>query len=1184
MREKVLSLAKGNFTYETPELILTPDRLAFDVIEGEKKSVSFGLKNRRATVIKGFGSTDDPHISFLPVFHAAENELTVEVDARELAAGKCLKGQLYLVTDCGEEQLPYQINVVPAVLQDEYGEIRDYADIRKRIERDPKEAVALFHSPSFRRQFLYRDEMGKRLYDHLVHKNNKQQSMEEFLVAMGKKDAVRFQIIHPASGSRKEIEYALNQKDIEDVVEIKINTWGNVAIRISSTEDFIRPATDIIHTSEFQADGKATIPFTVCADLVGEGKRTGSLVFESRYEKKEIEISAWDEKTKEQIHDKLDIHAQGVQLYRAYLTLLEKPDESEQLKEWIHEKGELIDQICVGYELAVHGYLSVKLGEKEKLLDFYREAQDLPMPSVGDDSQKVENYLLVQYVQYKASQRQEERERICRLMDVYESQGYDSVVFFLLRLRLDERYQSAEKKAEDISLKIQEGNNSPILYSELMRVYIEEPSVVTSLDPAVVCAIQYGVRHGMMTREIAMTVSVLTQRMMTWDSLAFGMLEQLYKEYGLVETLYSICGMLIRAQKREKKYHSWFKLGIKEKLRITELYEYYMYTIDFETTFSLPDSVLSYFQYENHLNDTCKAFLYSYVIKKKKERPDLYAMYQEEIHTFAMEQISYHRVSEDIAVLYEELFRPETMDETIAGHLPSVMFHYRLTCHAPQIESVVVLHREMREKLVYPLHNQQAMIQIFTPNYQLFFVDRDGHYLAGTVDYTLTRILHLDELAQSCYEMGSQNVHLLVFLAVKAMRSVRMTPEQAGTLHRLMQLECLSDFDQSRLLLCLFDYYSQTRESSYLLEVLDHIIPEKMPKDKLGKIATAYIYRGMYDKAYKILLKYGTEGCETKALAMLTAQQIQQRQGEFIPILMKWSYKLYQEKCYDKGIMDYLLKYYMGSTQALTQIFKKCMSILPSQIGDGSKERLLGQVIFTGKNPGGYEEIFSDYYENGSNRMLVKAFLSYYAYEYLVEHLVDLKEEIFVKIEKEAFYVQEKIMVLATLKRYSKEGNYAKKQEEFIVRHLEDCVADGLILSFMKRFVGKVTVPHEIEDTLLIEHYSGTDKEVFLHMREGDKEEVVVPMEQVFDGIYTKKICLFAGEQRTCFVEEEETSNRTKPVTVKPGEGKSRSQGYFNMVNQMIRANEKGDEKTYHELRQTYEKTRQTAAKLFTIE
>ena len=84
MREKILSLAKGNFIYDTPELVLQGTPLAFSVMAGERESFHFTLANSRGTKIKGFGVAEDVHIDFLPFFEGTDIDLSFEVNAEEL--------------------------------------------------------------------------------------------------------------------------------------------------------------------------------------------------------------------------------------------------------------------------------------------------------------------------------------------------------------------------------------------------------------------------------------------------------------------------------------------------------------------------------------------------------------------------------------------------------------------------------------------------------------------------------------------------------------------------------------------------------------------------------------------------------------------------------------------------------------------------------------------------------------------------------------------------------------------------------------------------------------------------------------------------------------------------------------------------------------------------------------------
>ena len=101
MKEKVMSLAQGQFTYEQPDIVLSTDQLELDVREGGEAEAIFHVKNALGTKIKGFCSVEEFDIDFLPVFDGKENVLTVKVHAGTRKAGEVLTGDIHIITDCG---------------------------------------------------------------------------------------------------------------------------------------------------------------------------------------------------------------------------------------------------------------------------------------------------------------------------------------------------------------------------------------------------------------------------------------------------------------------------------------------------------------------------------------------------------------------------------------------------------------------------------------------------------------------------------------------------------------------------------------------------------------------------------------------------------------------------------------------------------------------------------------------------------------------------------------------------------------------------------------------------------------------------------------------------------------------------------------------------------------------------
>lgn len=1178
MREKVLSLAKGNFIYEAPELVLSVDRLAFQVTAGSRHAESFVLTNTRGTKVKGFGFAEDVCLDFLPFFEGETNELTIEVNARELVPGEILRGNLFLVTDCGEMRVPYEIEITVPGLADEKGPVRDYYTLQERIQEDPERGADLFLAPEFADAFLFRDESGKILYDTLIQKNTKLQSMEEFLVAMNKKEAVRFKVEHPRG---EEIVYELDGTDIQDTILLRVNTWGHTGIHVTTAADFIELQTHVLWTDEFER-GQDILEFTILADKVPVGCRSGEIVFQSPYETKIIPVRAHNRCGEQERKIQRAKKKAIAMMVRMFLAYQEKRITRKAYQEFLRKNREILEKISGIYAKAVHGYIVVMLGEEEAILDFFQETESIKLPPLGVSVDEIESYIMIEYVKTLYTKRQEDKQSLIKLIATYEENGYQSCVLTYIQAQIDERYRSLRLLEQDIRAQIEAGSNSPFMYSVLMLAYREDTTLIASLDEVTVNAVNYGLKRGLTTKEISLAVSFLGERLNQFHGKIFAMLQKLYDFFVMTDTLRGICGMLIRSEIRSQKYFPWFAKGVSRHLRLTDLFEYYMYTLDPERVETLPDAILSYFQFENHLNDRCKAFLFAYILNHRENQPDVFQIYAEQIKEFTLRQLAHHRISPDLAVLYEGLLGEEQITGEVAEALPHVLFTHALYCGNGEMDGVVVVHREMEREVYYPLENGWAQISIYTPHVQLFFLDERGRYYAGTVDYQLTKLLQMDAYAPVCYEQGARMPQLLVHLSCRAERAARMQEAQAQVIYETIHLDILRPSMKEKLLLCLYDYYKEQRSTTHLLEVLDAMNPALIKRERISEVAADCIYRGMYEKAQTMLLRYGVGDCELRALAMLVSQLAHENEHEWEPLLVKWALLLFRQGCYDKAALDYLRRYYVGDLQTLTSLYRKCMELPEVGVDEDFSERLLAQVLFTGTEQTEYEDIYLQYFENGKNRMLVKAFLAQLAYDYIVER-VELSESLFVKIEKEAMYEKDPVMVLATLRYYRGEMNFASKQKEFVELNLEKYASEGVIFAFMKDYIGKVRVPYEIENTVLIQYYSGTDKGVFLCRERDPGEYEPIPMRQVFPGVYIYEMLLFEGEERKCYIYEEELDEKTDIMSVRRPESAGETPGFFQMVNRMITAKNAGEQKQFEELRRRYESDRYAAEQLFTI-
>ncbi|MBO6107990.1 MAG: hypothetical protein J6P16_01140 [Eubacterium sp.] len=1247
MREKIYFLAKGNFTYEPPSLVIEPKEVRFEVVAGGSGSSGLTVTNSRNTRVKGFGFVSQTGVTFLPVFDSEKNELNVDVDAKYLIAGTKLTGKLILVTDCGEAFVPYEVDIVSPELIDEDGEkVNDYFTLQKKTESKPANGLKLFRDPMFRETFLYRDPEGQLIYDRLLETNSGMSGMEEFLVAFDKKKPVRF-ALESAVVHDGVIEYELSGSDIEDSILINLNAWGSIAVRVDVTGDFIETERKLLWTDEF-GGLRGRLGFKVISGKVSEGRHTGRITFTSPYETHSIEIRVHSPAGSKERKIRRAKRAVEAMLIRSIIAHEEGKVSKKELVAFLQKHSSVLEKLDLKYMIPLKGYMALLMDSEVSKLEFYRNTEMTPKPGNNASQTEVENYVLSEYIKYLYSGRDEDKQKVNDLIREYSGSGYMGTILLLTGMRTGmEQYTSDVKCVERLRELLAGSNNSPLVCSEVMKYYIRNPELLRTLDAVNLRVLLYGLRSDMVTSELADIITVLSEgRGLPLiegagslysagdDPLGHGtgallmrVLFGVYEKYPSTDILRNICSLLIRYEKREPAYFDWYKKGVEETLRLTDLFEYYMYTADTGRDEPLPHSVLSYFQYENHLNDTKKAFLFSNIIKNREENPTAFESYYEQIKEFVIYQIGRERVTSDLGYLYSEILTEDDI-ETVSEHLPHIMFRHLLTCQVPGIESVTVIHLQSNVERTYPLDRGRALMDIYTPDYRLFFSDREGNQYIGSIDYELTRFYDGDKFAKACYpseglvrttnknaekpdnkityDLGDASVHdhLLISLAQAAEKNINPDPVDLDVLFRALASKKLRDDFHGRVFMRIYDYISRSvpgeEKNAYLKLLMNYLKPETIKRGRIGDVATDCIRCGRMEEASILLTKFGTDGCGEDELAELTIDRIRNAEYEFNDDLVKWALMLYNKGHKDHPILNYLLQYYMGETGVFEKLFRDAVTV--RRIGTGAaqmesfegnirtnpgffesvRERLLGQVLFAVQDVSAVEDIFLKYYDDGENRVLVKAFLSEIAYEYIVGK-TDFGEQTYEKIYRQAVYSRDEVMVLAACKKLSGKESLNEKEKEFVNRSLEELASDGCILPFMKDFAGKAEVPGTILTPVIVQYYSSTPDGVFLFVKNKNGEYESRPMTKVFDGIFIASVLLFAGEETFGYIYEEETGKRSREFELKKKEAVAGADSVFEQVNAIIEAKNNNDTEKYESLSKAFVMEQELAKSLFTL-
>lgn len=1173
MKEKVMSLAQGKFTYEQPEIVLSPESLEFEVAEGSEASAVFCVKNSIGTKIKGFGAASEFDIEFLPVFDGKENEIEVKVHAGNRKPGDVLTGSIWLITDCGEKELPYRITVVGKYLKTVSGVITSYQEFVSYAREQFDEAVKFFYQDKFKKLYLTQmDE--KRLYQNLTQKNPKKQALEEFLVAHGDKKPVQFMV------NKKQLVFQVD-KDVDGEILVVKDSWGMVGIRVSSDRPYVSLDKSFLYVGDFE-ENQAKVSFHIDAAQIPVGIHKCRIVLENVYQTLEVMIRihvtrGMNERKKRREQKKLT--AQLVQGHLQYML-------NSSLKDtWLHllqEKKEKLVEMAPEREKLLSGYISYLAQDERGMNAFLHITKEMKAPENGSDAEDVCDYLSSMYVKVKINQADEEKEALLSQIKKYYESGYRHWRLLVLLERLGYYEGNAEGLMEELDLLWDEGYASPYMHLFRNLLMLQEPDLLKQLDGKTLGALRFGLKHDLITEDIVIAVSFLSARKKKCTPVLLSLLERCYDMYENKDTLHSICALLIRSEKQGPRYFKWFRLGAQHSLRITELFEYYMYSMEPSQFDEALSSVISYFQYENHLRDSVKTSFYASIVRNREEHPEYFQVYRNVIREFTLNQLYSHRISKELAELYEAFLVKENVKDRVAKELPYVLFSHRIRCTNKNMEMVVVMHDEGGGEMRYHLTNGEAYVHIGTPNYKLYFVDKSGFYHAQkNVAFQKEKMLNLDFLAECCYENGSDYPVVLLHLFSEAQKKKETDAKDAIIIHTMVRNDMLGVEYHNKALLALYEYYRSIGEDLLLEEILGQIQFKYLGAAKQSGVLQTMIQHKMNDMALERLRKYRVLNCSKKLLLLLITWKLEENQGKFEPYYMRLCDFLFRHGVKNQTTLSYLTNYYMGCTGHLYEIYCEAQK-KETEVSDGGMERLLGQALFVSEPPEKYMGLFLEYYEYGANRILVKAFLGYVAYQYLVEKC-EMPEEIVEKVRKEGLSEENHIMVLAMLKYYSGKDEYTDAEKEYIRYHLSRYASTGRIFRFMKEFAGKVEVPFEISHADIIQFYCSHKGDVYIEIQDEQGGKTTHPMRQVFADVYIYETLLFRGDHLNYQIyagDMETPVSRGELVKEAPEERMGHA--FYELVNQMIAARDNGDRQTYEELVKQYKARQHMAEKLFT--
>ncbi|MBQ3061731.1 MAG: hypothetical protein IJD02_04740 [Lachnospiraceae bacterium] len=1181
MKDKIGKFAKGQFEYTTPRIILDKESINETAFAGTIAKGSILLSSSGGTVVKALVYSDREELKFeKESYIGIKNEIKYSINCQEAIPGEVIDGKLIIVSSLGEIELPYSFKIEKQALETEGVKLKDLYEFTEYARNNFYQASRLFAGEEFERAFLVKDARFKVLYDSLIKGEDKCVALEEFLVGAHKKHGVNL------SADRKIFDYPVDKEDFRERVVLTKDTWGYVRYNLRTDHPAIRLDRNVINNDDFIGN-TFTLDFVVDSSFVPQGRHKAHIYIENVSGVIKLEINLTKQGKKNQDLSTGRMKAFQCRFLKNYIAFRTGNIDVEK---YVADSEVLISNLCILTETGINDLFKVHLMMASGRLN--KASELLVNFDNALANQKQEDGLLKAGSMYLHTMLDKNPSLVTEAANTirgYYDADKERWEYLWLLLYLDKKYESnPAARIMDIKQAYQMGCISPVMYYEACMAYNQDSTLIKELGAFEISALYWGAKNNCLSNSVMATYIMYALRLKNYYKLVFKTLVLFKDKYREQDLLCAICTQLIKGQKVGDKYFKWYREGVQAKLKITQLHEYYMYSFDENSKEPLPQSLLLYFSYNSGLSDMKKAYLYANIIKNKQGGGhSTYKNYKKLIYAFARKQMQARVINENLKVIYEDFLASEGIDEETATNLPYVMFRNDVSCYNPEFKGIVAVSKILKQEQYTPFIDGRTQINIYAQDTELFLVDKDNNRYARTNFFTVKKLLNPDNYIDKCYLKNPSSNMCLIYMADQLDNSNKLdTSSNITARKKVIEIEELRDDYKRKCLYSLIQYCYDNREVELLDAYLEQIDLMNMSKRERSYIVEYLIIRGFYEKALRGVMAYGVSVIPVKQLFKLAIKCIAMEwEEELIEGIVTLCYYVFKHDMYDEALLSYLCRHFSLGTKDMLSVWKasKNMGVDTGEL----EERLLGQILFAESYSMDSAAVFESYYGHSSDKVLVRAFLKYNAYKYVVKDRV-VQESIFEILKKEIASDKNELCILALLKYYSTLSELDKSETIFVDYYVNHFGSKGIVLPFFKNFGGKINLPEYICDKCYIEYNADPSIQVDIHYLidsdNGDESGFVTEtMKDVYMGIRVKEFMIFYGEKLQYYIsekglmEDKITESFNASVDATHEEDNSR----YSKINLCLISREMKDEKTMLDVMKNIARTDYLAENLF---
>lgn len=1169
------------FEESAPSLRISEERIAVTTAVGENIRGKINIETTNGRKVRGSISVSEARIvPELEKFSGMTLNLVYGVDVTGLMDGDFVDGSILLSTNLGEYTISVHVDIREERVTSSEGEVRDLMAFANLAKENYEEAFRIFTGPSFQGLLQGEDAQYLALYRGLIRNPVTYHRLEEFLVGCNLKSPVSF------TAENTERDFSRIRETKQDVIRLRRSTWGSLKIDVSADADFIELPKKRIYSEDF-VGSVFNFAYIIRYEKLGRGRRYGRITLRSFENTIQIQVTA-------SAHHGIHVNMDTVdRRNKTKLTMLYMDYEMDKIdrKEYVQKTRSLLNAIReldtypALYSL-YEAYIEELNGDKDTAGNIIRS-----LSGINFRRESAEVKAAFMYMARVTGVLDPNADIISRVRE-WQGRHRESLLLTLIYFRVEpDIIRTPTRKMEYLRDLYSQGSRSPILYLEALKILKRDGRELRRLTPFMRHVLMFAVRNGIMTRELARRAALLSDNEKGFSQEVYHILADSYEMYPEDEVLIAICKLLMKGAPRSpstrSEYFRWFELAVNRELRITKLFVFYVENLPDSYQRILPKPILVYFALNRELSDQKTAFVYANVIRNKDLDPQTYRMYEPKMREFAFESLENGRMDGDYATIYQEFIKE--IDSKKSGEaIAKAIFTRRVYTDDPGVREVVVCHGELVEEKSYPIRNGSAYIERYTDSAHIFFTDGMGKRHASRVASSESAMMEKGTMTERLQELGVELPGLLLYIVAGHGTYEPADEKNISAWECIAESPAFTDEFRNQAKKELLTFLTRHEEDESINDYLAMINIEDFARVDRLMLLKALIGRGFYEKAFKVVKKYGYEGLSLSLLVRMVSNLIEDHRDEEDEDLLLLTLHTYERGKFDENILSYLTENYRGSLDMMLKIRRDAEAFYISTMP--LDEAILRRIVFVGRAVPEADDVLKSYVMAGGGGKAATDYISFLSVRCVRgnEPLDDFAAS-YIEEQFEAAAPWAQPWRIALLLTYSRREELTIKQETFAENVLEECAAARLRFAFFKDLPEALVLPYQLEDRVFIEQAAGESDEVILHYHlssDEDPDYRTIPMAHMYRGIFSREFILFYGESLSYYVTvrrndlEWKSEERTVTASVRDVSGRSR----YQMINRILIAKSRGDAESLEENITEYEKAEQVVRQLFTLE